>query len=364
MGSCAVTVMMPAYNAERFVGDAIDSLRGQTFAGWELLVIDDGSTDGTCHVVRRYDDSRIRLISQSNRGEAAARNVALNQARGEFLAFLDADDLFLPRHLELAVRHLENHPRHSGVYCDGFYVTAEARRLKRLSARRRGPFTGDIFTEVARGSDLVCPPVAVVLRRDLIQAHGLRFDEDITIGPDWDFFLQFAALGAFGYVDEPTCLYRLHGTNITVRTARNRRLQETARCRAKAVKMAAFARCPLDVRINVFHDLLVSALHDAPDRQREVVEWPEFLALPARDRACLLRLLASSAILSGTGEALVLEWLRRSRVADPSDGRARAVSLLYRLSPTLCSLLLRLRRAGRTDAAGRGPYADLHEASA
>ena len=95
-----VSVMMPAFNAERFIGRAIGSLRAQTFTDWELIVVDDGSTDATGAIARSAGDPRIRVIRQDNRGEAAARNVALAASTGEYVAFLDADDAFLADHLD------------------------------------------------------------------------------------------------------------------------------------------------------------------------------------------------------------------------------------------------------------------------
>ena len=94
-----LTVIMPSYNAERFIAESIDSVVGQTLADWELIVIDDASTDGTRRVVADYQrrDRRIRLISlETNRGAAHARNKGLDQARGEIIAFIDSDDIWLP----------------------------------------------------------------------------------------------------------------------------------------------------------------------------------------------------------------------------------------------------------------------------
>ena len=94
-----LTVIMPSYNAARFITESIDSVIGQTLADWELIVIDDASTDGTRRVVADYQrrDRRIRLISlETNRGAAHARNKGLDQARGEIIAFIDSDDIWLP----------------------------------------------------------------------------------------------------------------------------------------------------------------------------------------------------------------------------------------------------------------------------
>jgi hypothetical protein len=352
--------MMPAYNAERFIGRAVDSVLAQSLTNWELVIVDDGSVDRTGAIAAACaSDPRVRVIHQANRGEAAARNVALDQMTGEFVAFLDADDLFLPGHLGAAVAYLQAHPEHAGVYSDGYYISEGGRRLKKLSARRRPPVTGRVFDEVVLGPDLFGPPLCVVLRRRPIRTRGLRFDENIVIGPDWDFFVRYADEGLFGYIDQVTCLYCVHEANLTVQTGVERRCLELAKCRANAVHMAAFAKCPLDVRVAVFYDLLVVLLRTNPEEQQRILDWPEFLALPANVQGCLLRLMASKAILFGGSGAVVREWLQRSRRLSPMDSRGALLSALHRVSPTLCRTVLRLRTRDEADPLRQPPFKDL-----
>lgn len=339
-----VSVMMPAYNAERYLSAAIESLLAQTFTNWELLVVDDGSTDGTGAVAAGYPDPRIRVIRQANRGEAAARNVALDHVRGEYVAFLDADDAYLPRHLEVTTAYLRAHAEHAGVYTDGYHISELGERLRTLSSRRRGPLTGRVYDEIVRASDVFGPPVCVVLRREPIREHRLRFEEGIVIGPDWDFFVQFADVGHFGYVDEATCLYRLHTTNISRSTGPERKLRELAKCRERAVRMPSFEKCALEVRVWVFQDLLVNGLRGAQQSRQEVFSWPEFRALPAETQATLVRLSASEAILEGTEPRLIREWLQRSCALARTELRSALLDRLYRANPALCRMALRLRR--------------------
>src|SRR5215204_696893 len=97
-----VSVIMPAYNAGRYIAESVRSVQAQTFGGWELVVVDDGSADDTGEVVRRFAaaDARVRYVRRPNGGQAAARNTGLAEARAPFVAFLDADDLWLPEKLE------------------------------------------------------------------------------------------------------------------------------------------------------------------------------------------------------------------------------------------------------------------------
>jgi glycosyltransferase involved in cell wall biosynthesis len=351
--------MMPAYNAEPYVAQAIESVLHQRFANWELVVVNDGSTDRTYEIASGYGDPRVKVLSQRNKGEAAARNAALDHVQGEFVAFLDADDAYLPNHLEATVARLEQNPGLAGVYTDGYYISEGGHRLKRLSERRRPPVTGLVFSEVMHGPDQFGPPVCVVLRREPIIRRGLRFDEDIVIGPDWDFFLRYAAMGAFGYLGVATCLYRVHRTNITRRVSRERWRAEMAKCRIKAIAMEGFRSCPLEVRAWVLYDLLVNLLRDRPDAQEAVIASAAFETLPRREQARLLRLTASKLILRGGESALVVQRLERACRTDPTDARGRLVRMAYDLSPRACRALLRLRTWNQVDPADVAPFADL-----
>ncbi|HET7009526.1 MAG TPA: glycosyltransferase family A protein [Anaerolineales bacterium] len=340
-----VSVMMPALNAETTIGLAIESLLAQRYGDWELIVVDDGSRDRTAEVVRGYDEARVRLFSQPSRGEAAARNRALEEMHGEFVAFLDSDDRFLPDHLQLALDHLRDHPEHSGVYSDGFHIDPSGHRLSLLSSRRRGPFEGDIFEQVVRASDVFGPPLCMVLRRRPILERRLAYDTRIVIGPDWDFEVKFTESGEFGRLAAPTCEYRLHDSSISITTSDARRRASLAICRENALQRKRFGQCSLDVRAYVFYDLLVNLLPDAPARQEALTRHAEFGALPAEVQARMYRLMAGRAVRLSIETAPVDEWFQRAARLGPYDPRNRWLSWLYRLHPALCRLFLRLRSA-------------------
>ncbi|MFO7691889.1 MAG: glycosyltransferase family A protein [Vicinamibacterales bacterium] len=358
-----VSVMMPAFNAERFIARAVGSVLAQTYADWELIVVDDGSTDRTGAIVREFADPRIAIVTQQNRGEAAARNVALDAASGAYLAFLDADDVFLPHHLDGLVACLRAHPGHIGAYTDGHYVDEHERRVAPLSSRRCPPVTGRLFEALVRSSGVFGPPVCVLIRLAPVRAHALRFDERITIGPDWDFFIRYADLGTFGYLDGHTCLYRLHGANISLGTGSVRRLQDLATCRVNAIRMPSFAGCAVAVRVWVFYDLLVNLLAGSPERQQDVFGWPRFRELPGSEQARLLRLAASKTILAGGDRAAARRWLEEAVALDPSSFRARLTLWLEASSPRLCRRVLRLRTASEHRTGDQSPLADLRLAA-
>ena len=343
MQGTVVSIMMPAYNAERFIGQAVESTLAQSYPHWELLVVDDGSTDQTSAIIAEYSDRRIKTYHQANGGEASARNTALKHVNGEYLAFLDADDLYLPEHLEVAISFMQTHPEYDGVYTDGYYIDENGQQLKALSSRRRGPFEGDIFEEMVRASDVFGAPVCVVLRSSIVSRYGLDFDPEIVIGPDWDFFIRTAAVAQFGFIRQHTCLYRIHQTNVSIRTGAQDRLLHLARCREKAIKIGRFKECSLQTRAFVFYDLLVNLLTGLPERQSEVTHWPEFIDLPAKERGRLLRLMASKALSRGEDNPVIREWLHTSFRLDPAEINSIVLNLSYSITPRLCRSLIRIR---------------------
>ncbi|NTW45314.1 MAG: glycosyltransferase family 2 protein [Anaerolineaceae bacterium] len=106
-----VSIMMPVFNGEKYIESAIQSILDQTFHNWELIVVNDGSTDHTPTILEKFQDYRIKIIHQKNQGEAVARNTALKSMDGEFLSFLDADDLYFPEFLDSMVCFLSNQPK-------------------------------------------------------------------------------------------------------------------------------------------------------------------------------------------------------------------------------------------------------------
>jgi len=361
MEVAVISIMMPAYNAEKYIGEAIESVLAQSYPHWELIIVNDGSTDKTASIIAQFTDPRIKVVHQLNSGEAAARNTALKHMRGEYLAFLDADDLYLPGHLEITVSYLSSYSPTGGVYTDGYYCDQNGILLQPLSSRRRGPFEGRIFEEVLRSSDVFGPPICVVLRRSIILQYQLDFDPKLIIGPDWDFLTRYSDLAQFGYIDKSTCLYRVHETNISLCVNVDKRAEHMARCREKAIKMENFKVCSVETRTFVFYDLLINLLHNNFNKQSEVIKWQEFRELPKTIRARLLRLMSSKAILEGGGKAYIWEWISNSRKLNPSDIRSALLITLYFVNPKLCQRILRFRTINQAPGLHTDPFHDLHK---
>ncbi|MBS1665716.1 MAG: glycosyltransferase family 2 protein, partial [Bacteroidetes bacterium] len=124
-----VTVLMPAYNAGKYIGAAVNSVLAQTFTDFELLIVDDGSEDDTAAVVREYGDGRIRMVRQERGGVSMALNRGLEEARGEYICRFDADDICFPQRLERQVRFLDEHAGYVIVGSDAEYISEDGEHL-------------------------------------------------------------------------------------------------------------------------------------------------------------------------------------------------------------------------------------------
>ena len=174
---------MPTFNRAHCLERAIDSVLDQTFRDYELIVVDDGSTDHTADLLKRYDDS-LKSIHQQNRGVSAARNTGIRAARGELIALLDSDDCWLPTKLERQVDFFETHPQAQVCQTEEIWI----RNGRRVNPKRRHrKFSGLIF-EKSLPLCLVSPS-AVMLRKSLFDQVGL-FDERLPACEDYDLWLR------------------------------------------------------------------------------------------------------------------------------------------------------------------------------
>lgn len=205
-----ISVVIPSYNSAHFITDAIESVLAQTYRPLEIIVIDDGSTDSTTEVLVSYRD-RISYFRQQNCGPAAARNTALREARGELVAFLDADDRWLPNKLALQWEFLRDHPDTGLVHTDVTYLYEETGEMLR-KAVGRPRFAGNCYGELFFENRVVLSTVLV--RRECLDKAGLFYD-DLARAQDWDLWIRISRYDLFGYIDERLVVYRVHGSNIS-----------------------------------------------------------------------------------------------------------------------------------------------------
>lgn len=194
-----VSVVIPAYNAAPFIHRAVDSVLSQTFADFELLVVDDGSSDDTLRVLARYGD-RLRALPQRNSGPAAARNHGLSAACGEYVAFLDADDHWLPEKLERQVQLMERRPDVGFCSTATAVVNPAGEIVGSWPCRPdAAPFPDVLFTQ----SSLISGSTSGVLaRRKLIESLG-GFDETLRGFEDPDLWIRLSALTTYACIPEP-----------------------------------------------------------------------------------------------------------------------------------------------------------------
>lgn len=203
------SVLVPAFNAEAYVAQAVGSALSQTYGNLEVVVVNDGSTDRTAKVLEPLMD-RIVYIEQENRGTAAARNAALRSSTGDFLALLDADDYWMPTRLERLVSFLKDHPEFGFVTSDAYVATSDrvlSQTVYGLLGKRRS------FREESQAywiTQYNFVAMMAVIRRELFQRHG-PFDETLRRSEDWDLWIRFILGGErVGFVAEPLGYYRFH----------------------------------------------------------------------------------------------------------------------------------------------------------
>jgi glycosyltransferase involved in cell wall biosynthesis len=302
-----VSVITPAYNAARFLRDMVESVRRQTIEDWELVIVDDGSTDDTVAIVERCaaSDRRIRLLRQPNGGPSAARNHGMRAARAAFFAFLDSDDQWLPSFLEHQLGVFDAHP-------DTSLVTATAYDLggpRDGQSRRRPAADYPVLTleDIIRNDSAVF--IMTVFRREVFERIG-GLDEAQWTSEDYDFWIRAALAGfVFRVTTQPLALYRRHEGSLSSDNARMLRgILHTYSKTRRACPSGSTARVAVDSQIKHFERelLLVEA--------KQALERGDYER--AADRLNALRGLGAGALVGLTA------WL--------SEHAPAAASLAYR----------------------------------
>jgi glycosyltransferase involved in cell wall biosynthesis len=205
-----VSVIIPCYNSELFLSEALESVLGQNFEDFEVVTIDDGSTDGTRAVLNRFSDSCLIKMFQGNQGVGKARNAAIARSTAEYLAFLDSDDVWEPDKLAQQVAFLDAHLSVALVYSDCFVIDSSGTILKKFSDDFRLQ-RGMIFEKLLQENFV--PLSTVVMRRAVFDDVGPFLPYSIV--EDYDLFLRCAARYPFGFLPQPLARYRRHPSNIT-----------------------------------------------------------------------------------------------------------------------------------------------------
>jgi glycosyltransferase involved in cell wall biosynthesis len=215
-----VSVVIPTYNRIYILREALESALAQTYCDFEILVVDDGSSDNTREIVESIKNDKIRYIRHDhNRGCSAAYNTGIKEATGHLIAFLDSDDVWKPEYLEHQVNFLTGHPEVGLVFCNVEVQGLETPVPSLISLMRAFPEllrtrseAGEVVISarqmyVCLLQEVPIKPPAVVIRRELFDRVGL-FDEAWPSGTDWDLFLRMSRVACFGYLDRVLVLMR------------------------------------------------------------------------------------------------------------------------------------------------------------
>ena len=202
-----VTVVIPAFNAAKYIGEAIQSVLDQTHTNLQILVIDDGSTDNTDEVAAGFG-ADVEYVHRENAGACAARNHGIRLAKGTYVAFLDADDAWLPDKLARQVDVLETHPDFGAVHGDSTRMNEKGEPLPGDPPGEKQSRDGDVFMEFFEANLSVILTSTVMVRRSCIDEIGV-FDGGGEVVDDHDFFLRLAAHYPIGYIREPLLRYRV-----------------------------------------------------------------------------------------------------------------------------------------------------------
>jgi glycosyltransferase involved in cell wall biosynthesis len=209
----AVSVVIAAYNYGRYLDGALASVLGQSLRDLEVIVVDDGSTDDTGEVVARFlSDDRVRYERTNHVGQSAAKNTGIRLARARLIAFLDADDLWLPTKLEKQLALLKTNPALGVVYSRRSLMDESGRPLE---YEQPALFRGRVVDAMFR-NNFICFSSAVVHRR--VFKHLGFFEESLALAIDYEFWLRVASSYAFDYVDEPLVQYRTGHASLSRRT--------------------------------------------------------------------------------------------------------------------------------------------------
>lgn len=204
-----VSVVIPNYNYGKYLKKTVESVFDQSYKNVEIIVVDDGSSDDSVEILKGFGN-RITVVQQDNQGVSRARNAGVNHSAGEFVAFLDADDLWLPEKLALQIQKFFDDDKIGFVHCSMSYINTDDEIIGEERCGREGWLANEVLSlrPAIIGAGSTC-----VVKRNVFDEIG-GFDPRQTTAADWDFGYRVASKYKIGFVDELLVLYRFHGSNM------------------------------------------------------------------------------------------------------------------------------------------------------
>ncbi len=320
-----VSVIVPSYNHQAYVGQAIESVLASTLRDIELVLVDDGSTDGSLSVIHRFHDPRLKVLAQENQGAHAAMNRGVQEARGEWVAFLNSDDLYSPEKLE----------RHVSVHQANGKLEATASRVRHISARGKPLFRfhptlfwyamarsvaerhRNLFESLLIVQHLVTTSALFMKRSTFLETGGFL---PLRYCHDWHMYLTLAARKGLAVLDEPLTAYRCHGRN-TVRESEYALLAD-----ANFVIMWHLWKALEGRDFGIDPRRATELLRESPSYIPELAQFMDFCRLTYGSNPVELagRLADSESMMAGTARSIAREHgLEREKRRHPLTARAR-----------------------------------------
>ena len=213
MNKPLISIIIPTFNRASMLDNSIESVRQQTFSDWELIIVDDASTDETENVIRKHmaEDIRIRYIKHnSNIGANATRNRGIQESSGDYIAFLDDDDRWNPDKLSLQYDYFKEHPDVGVVYCGYRYIDQNSKSIFKIEWPR---YMGDVSVILLRNNFIGSS--VPLFKRECFELAG-QFDEKLTSCQDWDMWIRIAQIFHFSYINKILVDIVVHGHQISV----------------------------------------------------------------------------------------------------------------------------------------------------
>lgn len=261
-----VTVLMPAYNAELYIAEAIESILNQTYTQFELMIIDDGCTDGTIDIIKGFDDDRIKLVvNEKNLGLIATLNKGLDLIKTPFIARMDADDISLPTRLETQYQFMQNHPQVGacGTWYDNILPDNTERKGGRYLAGHNQVLFKNLYQlHIIHGTTM--------MRTEVIEKHNLTFNSAYSHAEDYDFFTRLAKFAELYNI--PAALYKIRHHSESV----SKKFSSIQEDNSNTVKQRIFKEIGVSVnseQLNLYRELMHQNYGNLTgEKRQEVVE--------------------------------------------------------------------------------------------
>jgi len=301
-----VSVVIPTFNRRKYICDAIDSVLNQSFRDFEIIVVDDGSTDGSGEVIEQKYGDAVRYVYQQNQGRSAARNAAMQLARGRYIAFLDSDDAWKPEKLERQIRILESsedvgfvHTFTEVINADGSANHIETERRMKLyrKAVKRG------YTFLGMSQECIMFLSSVMVRRSLVETVG-PMDQELAAFEDWDWYLRMVRIAKIATLTQRLVSFRLHAGNTSTKEFIEGRIKT---CR-KHLGLLESACEDKIARSNFYAQMATAYYLQAESKQCTQNIWKALQCYPF----ALFKYSNARPILSLILPAWLMGWMRRA----------------------------------------------------